>query len=440
MQVMDNKARLRVHRPYLFINAGRASILSAAEAFLISYAANVAPKALHIVNRRIKYNEFDSLLQDIREVLRSGLKPSDQPFLWAAVFAVCAPINLLYTVPQTQSNKKRPTRNGQEFLFVLSFTYAVVKWHNSLMAKSTKQNGISDSTAYMFTTAADYVFRRTLGTKKQKQADTLLFVISCYIIMYCWFYRPERLPKSYNIWITRMANMDTSLLNALRLIEKGKFVYGKETGCADILGDMCDRVGLPRSAGDPTQTVPIPCQLVHGNISENCELHALFRFWTTLRGAASIYVPLNIILALRSGRRGLLQIVGASLQSSVFLSTFVTSIWYSVCLTRTRLGPWLFPRVSAQKWDDKIGPCLGCLMCGWSVLIEKRSRIGELALFVLPRALLATMNTNNAGIGRFNDLCFSISTAILAVAITSGRKDSVRPRGIVGAMFSKILD
>jgi hypothetical protein len=77
-----------------------------------------------------------------------------------------------------------------------------------------------------------------------------------------------------------------------------------------------------------------------------------------------------------------------ALRSATFLSAFVSSIWASVCLTRTVLLARMFPFISHDFWDGPYGCILaGCLACGSSIWIENSRRRAEIALYVLPRAI-----------------------------------------------------
>ena len=59
-----------------------------------------------------------------------------------------------------------------------------------------------------------------------------------------------------------------------------------------------------------------------------------------------------------------------------------------MCLTRTVLLARLFPFVSHDFWDGPYGGILGgSLLCGSSIWIENGRRRGEMALYVLPRAV-----------------------------------------------------
>jgi hypothetical protein len=82
----------------------------------------------------------------------------------------------------------------------------------------------------------------------------------------------------------------------------------------------------------------------------------------------------------------------ASLRSAAFLSSFISSFWLIVCFVRTLIFARLFPRISHNFWDGPYG-CVfaGCFMCGTSIWIENGRRRGEMALYVLPRALRASL-------------------------------------------------
>jgi hypothetical protein len=79
-------------------------------------------------------------------------------------------------------------------------------------------------------------------------------------------------------------------------------------------------------------------------------------------------------------------------QSSTFLAAFVSSIWLFVCSVRTLVLARLLPSVSHDVWDGPYGCVLaGCLACGGSIWLESARRRGEMALYVLPRAVRSIM-------------------------------------------------
>jgi len=114
----------------------------------------------------------------------------------------------------------------------------------------------------------------------------------------------------------------------------------------------------------------------------------VWRFWSSWTKAFVMYLPLNLVVRLRRpSLRSLRQALLQSARSSAFLGAFVAIFYYSVCLTRTRLGPLLFPKISPMFWDKGLIVKVGCLLCGWSVLIEPSTRRAEMSAFVAPKAL-----------------------------------------------------
>lgn len=218
-----------------------------------------------------------------------------------------------------------------------------------------------------------------------------IFAWSSAVVMWAWFYLPERLPRSYAKWITNAAEVDMRLIEALRRARKGDFLYGKDTGQAPLLQSMCADYGWPIEWGDPSKTVPMPCEMIHTGCGPSCEWHAISRFLRGFRFALATYLPVHTLLRLRSKRSAaaLRQAVLGAARSSSFLALFIALFYYSVCLARTRLGPRLFDAktVSPMRWDSGLCVGAGCITCGWSILFETPRRREEIALFVLPRAV-----------------------------------------------------
>jgi hypothetical protein len=214
--------------------------------------------------------------------------------------------------------------------------------------------------------------------------------------MHAFFYSPSRLPFTYVNWIERIAELDERLLRALREARYGNFVYGKETGIGPLLGSMCKDYGLPEKWGNPAETIPLPCEVVHHGSGTNCEWHAISRFWRAWRRALGVYVPLQALILLRilsqrpkQPMKVVQRVALDAARSSAFLGAFVSLFYYGVCLGRTRIGPKIFSyeTITPQMWDSGLCITAGSLLCGWSVLFEVARRRVELMLFVLPRAL-----------------------------------------------------
>jgi hypothetical protein len=362
-----------------------------------------------------------------------------------------------------------------------------------------------DLTIYMVTRAIDAVACVAWGRwSRRRQAqnrwttveslvpgfvDAGVFAMSAAVVMWAWFYLPERLPRAYEKWIGEAAQVDSRLIEALRRVRRGVFVYGKDTGQAPLLQSMCKDYNWPEVWGDPAKVAPIPCEMVHMGCGPSCEKHALYRFAKTFRFACATYIPLQIVFRLRrmKSATALRRALSDAAQSSAFLASFVSLFYYSVCLARTRLGPKIFDAktVTPMMWDSGLCVGAGCLMCGWSILVEKTRKRQELALFVAPRAaatvlprlynkkvcigpshplfttglhpypLLPLLNVSKPACGRFQnnhemltrvDVCqyqyrervaFAVSAAIL---ITCLRERPSMVRGVFGRITSSVLN
>lgn len=223
-----------------------------------------------------------------------------------------------------------------------------------------------------------------------------MFWLSSWRVMWCWFYLPSRLPPSYNRWILALARMDPGLLDLLRLIRQGDYVYGKAP--SEKVAKLCRGIaeGMGRSAAEvnPAGIKRLDCGFVHGAYSGACEVHSAKRWAYAFLDALKIYLPVHLVPQLLFNLRGLARAPGPTVahtllaagRSSTFLATFVASIYAAVCLVRTRL-PRLFPGVRPIVWDDGWCAGLGCMVCGLSILIESKRRRREMSLFVTTRAL-----------------------------------------------------
>jgi hypothetical protein len=221
-------------------------------------------------------------------------------------------------------------------------------------------------------------------------ADAGVFALSASLVMWAWFYHPERLPRSYRSWIRDAAEVDYRLVIALQRARRGEWVYGKENGQGALLEPMCREYHLPLRYGNPATCIPLPCEVVHMGTGKNCEWHAVRRFLRAFKFSMAMYLPLNILVRARApSRKAATQALRDAARSSAFLASFISLFYYGICLGRTRLGPKLFARwgVTAQDWDSGLDVGVGCSLCGWSILLEKVGRRAEIAAFVAPRAM-----------------------------------------------------
>ncbi|KAK9465032.1 hypothetical protein V1512DRAFT_266816 [Lipomyces arxii] len=466
---------LDAQRSLLLALAQASPALSPAlRAFILSYATVVGPRIFNIVIRVTRHhNRARQLPVAVKHVLLSALAINELPIFWAALLASSVSLSkLTESIVRYITKSSKHTRLSAFIAAMIASGYTL-RWHQNLIRRTPavqkeeevptdrpvkhehERGRTIDNTLFVFSSAIDYLFRHSLAVASAKRKvpdivtiDLYTFVMSSAVVMYAWFYYPSRLPRSYNHWITKFADMDTNLLEALRKIKSGEIVYGKDTGQAHLLEEGCAKVGLPIEYGDPAKTVPIPCELVHANSTKNCELHAAWRFSRAFKSAFLIYAPLNLILLLRRGRldrrKALIQALLSSCRSASFLGMFVALSWYSVCFTRSRIGKYVFPKIHPTKWDNTLGPALGCLMCGWSIVLELPQRRGDLALFVAPRALGAFFPTDFDRFHRYVErVVFSAAYAVVfsaafsASVVRDGR--DVKLRGVFGNAMMAVL-
>lgn len=270
--------------------------------------------------------------------------------------------------------------------------------------------------------------------------DPSIFAASCALIMWAWIYTPDRLPRSYNKWIKTAAAVDHRLLVALRRCRWGEIKYGVETGQAPLLQGMCKDYNLPLSYGDPVQSIPFPCELVHMSTGKNCEYHALSRWSRSFIWAISTYLPINLLLLARSpSKNGVKHALKSSARSSAFLASFIALYYYGICLGRTRVGPSILGTHTSARQQMDSGVCVGsgCALCGWSVLIENAGRRKELGLFVAPRALATLFPRRYLWENQWREnAAFAVSTAAVFAYIAEKPE---RVRGVFGKVLRKVL-
>lgn len=232
----------------------------------------------------------------------------------------------------------------------------------------------------------------------EQAAIPTMFATSSALVMWTWFYAPQNLPPSYRSWISSAAQIDERLIQALREVRYGTFIYGQDTGRERLLGDMCRDLGMPEIWGDPAK-MAIPCELYHSGTGKNCEYHALSRFVRGWSFAMRMYLPLNLAALLLRRKEPLSEAVRQAVieaaRSSSFLGLFIALFYYGVCLGRTRIGPHLmrdkdsFPTRTYIEGGPNVAT--GCALCGWSILLEKAARRTEISFFVAPRALASVV-------------------------------------------------
>ncbi|KAI8914518.1 hypothetical protein EDD86DRAFT_199512 [Gorgonomyces haynaldii] len=224
-----------------------------------------------------------------------------------------------------------------------------------------------------------------IPTLLKQMTPALLFQLSCWQIMYSWFYYPTTLPNQYNKWISKMADMDSSLIRYLRQVKSGEITVGL-SGDPTYLMESAQKLGLPPSMGD-FRLGPIHLTLVQSGIQGTWDYirHVWKKgFLSSLR----IYVPVHVLSTIlfklkriKSPKQFVdsvrIALLGA-MQSSSFLATFISLCWAPILVYR---------RLLPSTKDGPLQQNLASFLCGLSIFIEKPSRRKEMALYVFPKAL-----------------------------------------------------
>ncbi|KAI0484152.1 hypothetical protein GGR56DRAFT_11459 [Xylariaceae sp. FL0804] len=458
-------------------------------AYVLGYASSVAPRLLTLVLRETTKRRrgrgpadvdqpHDTFAASLHRILRGGLELQRFPAFAAALVGGTTLLDVV--VERCLSRlKHRLTAVTRRRLsrWVAAF---VAAWFSLRLLQSKKTDGFSetktvnsgspseareetvryagrtlDLTLFALMRALDVIVGELWARRRQRRVaarqwtwvesciskltDPSIFATSCALIMWAWFYSPASLPRAYTKWISSAAAVDPRLIAALQRCRRGELRYGEDTGQAPLLRSMCRDFGWPPHWGDPAVSVPFPCEIVHMGCGPSCERHALSRFARSFRWSMATYVPLNL-LARKKSLRGLRAALLSAARSSAFLASFITLFYYGVCLARTRIGPHVMGKGRAARQAIDSGLCVGtgCLLCGWSILLENAHRRQDMALFVAPRAAATLLPRRYPLDKQWREtLVFALSTAVV---FTCARENPRRVRGMLGALLKSVLE
>ncbi|KZP00217.1 hypothetical protein CALVIDRAFT_494229 [Calocera viscosa TUFC12733] len=228
----------------------------------------------------------------------------------------------------------------------------------------------------------------------------LTFGLACGQIMYAFLLRPETIPRGYNEWIqnaskvtkeavliNRHANREGRFDPAWMRIQRDR----KTTtiGNRDLMNiDIAH--ALKGDFGPPF----IPCEAVHPWI-DSCLDVPLDRFVAVAKWMAPVYTALHLIPALLFRPKrfmqqpvlSLLRTAGGILRSCSFLGIFVVIYQGWFCFKHQM---WLrpgTPEILRKFFASRFSFWLGGFMSCASLFVEEKKRRGELAMYVLPKAL-----------------------------------------------------
>ncbi|XP_026401501.1 uncharacterized protein LOC113297282 [Papaver somniferum] len=206
--------------------------------------------------------------------------------------------------------------------------------------------------------------------------DSLLFALACGQVMYAFVMRPESLPKSYQDFIQKTGPVAKPIYKAVRDSCRGSPI--------DVVSLSAYLFNSKASSSLKIQEFPsiIPCSMIHPD-ANSCLQHNARAASATFRKTFPLYFSLTfvpfVVLRLQkfmdSPARTCWLAVKGAVRSTTFLSSFVGIFQGVICLHR---------KVAAK--DHKLVYWLAGGFAALSVLLEKKARRGELALYVLPRA------------------------------------------------------
>ncbi|OLL23766.1 hypothetical protein NEOLI_005124 [Neolecta irregularis DAH-3] len=256
--------------------------------------------------------------------------------------------------------------------------------------------------------------------------------------MYAYFYSPEKLSPSYNSWINKMSTLDKRIVVMFKKLHDKKIQFGQPSSDRSF-EDLAFDLGLDPKMGSIEENDFLPCQVIHSNISGSCKVHIAYRWLKGFESSIAIYVPLSLMLALRDPTtKNFKRALTSAIRSSAFLATFITNGWVGICATRSIIGPKLFPNVNRNRYDGMIGPSIGSFLSGWSILIETPKRRGELALFVVPKALTVVLPKSLKQQRIIETVIFGLSTGVIIRSLIDGKGRKVR--GVFGKMLHWIMN
>ncbi|KAJ3678700.1 hypothetical protein LUZ60_002503 [Juncus effusus] len=209
-----------------------------------------------------------------------------------------------------------------------------------------------------------------------RHGDSLLFSLACAQVMYAFVMRPESLPKSYQDFIQKTGPVADPVYKAVRECCRGgpidlpslqSFLSSSLNGSVNGLSEFMDI---------------IPCSVIHPETG-SCLKKNINAGSSTFRKTFPLYFSLTFVpfvvlrlhKFLESPAMTCWRALIGSVRSTTFLSAFVAIFQGVICVHR---------KVASK--DHKLVYWVAGGIAALSVLIEKKARRAELALYVLPRA------------------------------------------------------
>uniref|UniRef100_A0A7N0V938 Transmembrane protein 135 N-terminal domain-containing protein n=1 Tax=Kalanchoe fedtschenkoi TaxID=63787 RepID=A0A7N0V938_KALFE len=207
--------------------------------------------------------------------------------------------------------------------------------------------------------------------------DSLLFSFTCAQVMYAFVMRPESLPKAYQDFIQKTGPVAEPVYKAIRDCNRAN-----PLDIAQLSAYLSDKKGSEFVNLEEFPSI-IPCSIIHPDttscLAQNGKATSdTFRKTFPLYFSLTLvpYVVLHLQKFMKAPARTCWNALKGSVRSTTFLSAFVGIFQAVICLHR---------KVAVK--DHKLVYWIAGGIAGLSVLLEKKARRSELALYVLPRAV-----------------------------------------------------
>jgi len=251
--------------------------------------------------------------------------------------------------------------------------------------------------------------------------DTLLFALSSAQVMYAYVMRPDTIPVSYFNFIARTSPIAIQVLSAVRAAGRG-----------EDIGNMDEIIAYCLKHGNPTniEIHPplLPCSVMHPMCS-SCIVNASRVWFLTAKKIYPLYASLTFVPIIvlhfskfmKSPLPHIWKGIQSTLQSMSFLCSFCMLYQAVICAHR-----------NVASKDNKLIYWLAGLICSSSLLLERKSRRSELALYVLPRALdsffqILADRKLMASVPHIDTILFCISMADLCTFINTNLSQCHQP-------------
>ncbi|GAB4820265.1 hypothetical protein N2152v2_007311 [Parachlorella kessleri] len=217
--------------------------------------------------------------------------------------------------------------------------------------------------------------RPLLAPTRFEHGDVVLMCLSTVQIAYSWMIKPQTFPPSYQRFLDKQGG-------------KPPFAYAGMRELASLSAAAPGPHRLDALKGTPHQDFcsSIPCSFWHPG--HTCATHIPSYWPMAYLRALPVYLPVYLIPALFVHRRALVnpstapqiwkKLAAGILRSSLFLSMYCTLAFAGACIGFRSTGRTTGAVIAGFTW-----------IAGLAVLLEKKSRRMELALYCLSRVVEA---------------------------------------------------